>query len=33
MYDIFGDGTDYDWALYDEEVCIYIYHKRRMKLV
>lgn len=20
MYDIFGDGTDYDWALYDEEV-------------
>lgn len=20
MYDIFGDGTDYEWALYDEEV-------------
>ena len=24
MYDIFGDGTDYDWALYDEEVDTYI---------
>lgn len=21
MYDIFGDGADYEWALYDEEVC------------
>lgn len=20
MYDIFGDGTDYDWALFEEEV-------------
>ncbi|KAG2224925.1 hypothetical protein INT45_010874 [Circinella minor] len=23
MYDIFGDGTDYDWALYDEEPAEY----------
>jgi hypothetical protein len=29
MYDIFGDGGDYAWALYDDEVwiCCYYHYK------
>ncbi|KAI9260518.1 SH2 domain-containing protein [Phascolomyces articulosus] len=32
MYDIFGDGTDYDWALYDEEPSEYAEEKLEPQL-
>ncbi|KAI8139092.1 SH2 domain-containing protein [Fennellomyces sp. T-0311] len=32
MYDIFGDGTDYDWALFNEEAPEYVEEQHEPKL-